>query len=126
LVELSGAFRKHPERKRVDPPTSGPLGDPPPTLDEQYHATWHELASMAHVGVLQRADRILVEIAVRVLYSLRTTALPKSSQFGTLIKCLSLMGMSPVDRSKVYVTQDKPANPFSQWAGKVAQAREVN
>jgi hypothetical protein len=62
VLELTGAFRKNPQRKRTEPPTAGPLGDPPEHFTAEQAAVWHELASICPPGVLMRSDRVVVEI----------------------------------------------------------------
>jgi hypothetical protein len=75
-LELSGAFEKHPERKREradEPKPDGPIGPPPPhwLVDsgafkfQEYGrliAIWHELIAQAPPGVLTIADRTQLEI----------------------------------------------------------------
>lgn len=125
-LELKGAFRKDPKRKRVDPKTSGPVGDPPPSLSLELHATWYELAEQAPINVLRSADRALLGIAATLLYKIRKTSLDdlEPAMIGQLIKCLSAMGMTPVDRSKVHAPQEKVENPFAKFASKAAEARK--
>jgi hypothetical protein len=124
-LKLNGAFAKNPNRKRVDPKTSGPVGDPPPSLSLELHATWHELAGQAPINVLRSADRALLEMATRLLFSFRASPiLPEPALIGQFLKCLSAMGMTPVDRSKVHAPQDKPDNPFAKFAGKASEARK--
>jgi hypothetical protein len=125
-LELKGAFKKDPKRKRVDPKTSGPVGDPPPSLSLELHATWYELAEQAPINVLRSADRALLGIAATLLYKIRKTSLDdlEPAMIGQLIKCLSAMGMTPVDRSKVHAPQEKVENPFAKFASKAAEARK--
>lgn len=131
-LERNGAFAKNPKRKRVDPKTSGPIGDPPPGMPLELHAIWYELAQHAPLNVLRSADRMLLEAAARLTAEVR---LPigcseqgirqfPTATFAQLIKCLSLMGMTPVDRSKVHAPQEKAENPFAKFAGKASEARK--
>lgn len=126
-LELKGAFKKDPQRRRVDPKTSGPVGAPPPSLNLELHATWHELADQAPIDVLRSADRALLETATRLLFNFRRLpfdVLPEPALIGQLLKCLSAMGMTPVDRSKVHAPKEKVDNPFAKYAGKAAEARK--
>lgn len=127
-LERNGAFAKNPQRRRKDAETSGPVGDPPPSLPIEWHAEWYELAQHAPLNVLRTADRALLEAATRLLVEIRRPidreiGFP-SATFGQFIKCLSLMGMSPVDRSKVHAPHEKPSNPFAKFAGKTQEARK--
>jgi hypothetical protein len=102
VLELTGAFRKDPQRKRTEPPTTGPLGDPPEHFTAEQDAMWHELASVCPPGVLTRSDRCLVEIAVVLMLQFRKQgAHMSSSDFNQLVSVLSRMGMRPADRSRV-------------------------
>lgn len=126
-LERNGAFAKNPNRKRKDPQTSGPVGDPPPSMNLQLHATWYELAEHAPINVLRSADRALLEMATKLLYGFRAmpmAALPEPALISQFIKCLSAMGMTPVDRSKVHAPQEKAENPFAKFASKAAEARK--
>jgi hypothetical protein len=125
-LELKGAFAKNPKRRRVDPQTSGPIGDPPPSMELELHATWHELADQAPLNVLRSADRALLEVATILLFTIRRTsrAALEPAMIGQLLKCLSAMGMTPVDRSKVHAPQEKVDNPFAKYASKAAEARK--
>lgn len=123
-LELSGAFRRNPNRRRKDPETRGPIGDPPPSMDPKFHATWYELIDQAPVNVLRSADRAILEIAVRTLYAIRNSVKLEAALVSQLTKCLSSMGMTPSDRSKVHAPKDKDPNPFAKYASKTQEARK--
>jgi hypothetical protein len=61
VLELTGAFRKNRQRKRTEPPATGPLGDPPEHFTAEQAVVWHELAAACPPGVLTRSGRLLVE-----------------------------------------------------------------
>jgi hypothetical protein len=122
-LELRGAFKKDPQRRRVDPKTKGPIGNPPPGMGEHMHATWYELIEHSPLNVLKSRDRIILELAVRVLYAIRLSDVPDTALVSQLKGCLSSMGMTPADASKVHAPQEKPANPFAKFAGKASEAR---
>jgi hypothetical protein len=125
-LERNGAFAKNPNRKRADPKTTGPVGDPPPTMPLELHSIWHELAEHAPLNVLRSADRGLLEVASRLLHAIRIAPLlvVEPALYAQFIKCLSAMGMTPVDRSKVHAPQEKADNPFAKFAGKATEARK--
>jgi hypothetical protein len=123
-LELNGAFDKNPNRRRKDPQTTGPVGDPPPSMDVKYHATWYELVDQAPVDVLRSRDRTVLEIAVRVLYAIRHTDKVEAALISQLNKCLSSMGMTPSDASKVHAPHEKEENPFAEFASKTKEARK--
>jgi hypothetical protein len=124
-LELRGAFRKNPQRRRKDPETAGPLGEPPPGWSEDLKAIWFELADIAPLGVLRIRDRWLVETACLLKHEERTDAVGMSSaNRALLVTCLSRMGMTPSDASKVHAPKEKQASPFSKFAAKVSAARK--
>lgn len=126
-LERNGAFAKNPKRKRVDPKTTGPVGDPPPGMPLELHAIWYELAEHAPLNVLRSADRALLEIACRLLHAIRKSPiliLVEPPLYAQFIKCLSAMGMTPVDRSKVHAPQEKAENRFAKFASKASEARK--
>lgn len=121
-LKLNGAFAKNPNRTRQDPETKGPIGDPPPSMDVKLHATWFELADQAPVNVLRSRDRTVLELAVRVLYAIRNSEKLEAAMVSQLNKCLSSMGMTPTDASRVYAPNEKPDNPFTKFGRKAKQA----
>lgn len=67
LLELSGAFKHDPQRKRPgEPKELRPLGDPPARLSLEAVPYWHELADMAGATLTWR-DRWAVELAAGLM-----------------------------------------------------------
>jgi hypothetical protein len=91
-------------------------------MDEKFHAAWYELAQQAPIGVLRSRDRVVLELAVRVLYAIRNSDVIKPALASQLSKCLASMGMTPGDASKVFAPQERPANPFGKFAHKAKAA----
>ena len=85
-----------------EPEVIGPLGDPPAGWKAGAKALWHEMVSCAPEGVLGKADRHLIEIAVRLLAQLRAEAEVKASTVAQFRACLSEMGMTPSARSRLH------------------------
>ena len=116
VLDARGSFRKHPERKRVDPDTAGPLSAAPDHLTEQALECWNDIAVSAPPGVLTDSDRIALEIAANLLAQIRADPLEFTSmRLVRLEVLLGKFGMTPSDRSKVSIaTRAKPsANPFA-------------
>lgn len=117
LIALQGGFRKHPERARAraaEPQPNGELGDPPACLSKVQQRIWYELAEQVPSGVLTNADRILVELTVRLISKMRSGR-AMASEVSLLQSCLSRMGLTPADRSRVSSsTPDKPRNAFAE------------
>lgn len=117
-LERKGAFRKDPQRRRQrEPIPTGELGEAPFHLRVAEKRAWNELALLAAPGVLTDSDRWLVEIACGLLAKQcdrsRRGGL-KAGELTALISCLSRMGMTPADRSKVGVPEQREENPFSE------------
>lgn len=122
ILEQKGAFRKDPQRKEArksEPRPTGELGDAPEHLSEAQKAIWAELSGICPPKVLTNADRWTVEIAVRLMAKVRDDSIT-NGQLAQLIVCLSRMGMTPADRSKVGVPQSpEEESPFTAIARKV-------
>lgn len=107
IQELKGAFKKDPQRRRSNEPEyNGPLGAPPDSFDEELAGIWHELESMAAANVLAQSDRWLVELACRTMRDVRKGS-ALASERNLLLSCLSRMGLTPADRSKIAVPHKK-------------------
>ncbi len=115
VLELRGAFKRHPERKRSEETKSPyPIGECPSRLDEGERAAWDEIVSTCCPGVLTHSDRLAVEIAARLLAESweagREFDDVRRRQLYTL---LGQFGMNPSDRSKIRVEPPKTANKFA-------------
>lgn len=141
VLELSGAFKKDPQRKRANEPKElRALGDPPDRLPAEAIPFWNELIAIAPRGVLTIADRWAVELAATLMAKatrdcpsveqvvellkydeLLTDDLKKllhrqaisAAELATLRSLLAALGMTPADRSKLSVPTEKPKNPFA-------------
>ena len=105
ILEARGAYVNHPERRadRVnEPQPSGPLGPPPTHLTKEQKKIWKELVKIAPPGVLTNCDRWTVERCVQLVAKMRVGNL-MALEGSQLITCLSKLGMTPTDRSKVSV-----------------------
>ncbi len=139
-LELAGAFKKNPDRRRPEEPKDGrPLGDPPDRLPAEVLPFWDEIVQMAG-SVLTYRDRWAVELGARLMEkavrttnvealleliataelgaleakSLATQQTISSAELSTLRSLLAAMGMTPADRSKLSApTSEKPKNKFT-------------
>lgn len=114
-LELAGAYKKDPARKRArkgEPKPDAPLGEPPATLQELEADVWRELAAAA--PWLTGADRAALEIATRLMFAFRVASIVDYKIVGPLISALAKLGMTPADRSKIGAPTGKEedaANP---------------
>lgn len=144
MLELSGAFKKDPQRRR--PPgvkETRPLGEPPSRLPIDVVPYWHEIASMVPSGVLTISDRWASEIIARLMQKsargadddvacLELAKLAELSpvetrrllarerisgaELSTLSSLLGRLGMTPADRTRLSIPIEKPRNKFSVLA----------
>lgn len=108
-LELTGAFKRNPDRKRKDEPKPvGKIGKPPKSLDEDSAAVWNEMA--AEGFWLTSADRFQLEIAAKNMAYFRIGG-SDTKTIGQLITVLNKLGFSPAERSKINAPgakEDKP------------------
>lgn len=112
VLDMTGAFREHPERKadRAGEPTGLPgVGDPPKHLTPREADIWNELAGYCAKGVLTVMDRPLLEQVCQLMARSRDRRKKMNgTERGMLVKCLSLMGMTPSDRSRLNIHPKTP------------------
>lgn len=116
-LELKGAYKKDPQRKKeraAEPKPSGAVGLPPNGFSDDERALWDQLAG--HGFWLADADRLMLEIAVKLMVLFRTGALDGGG-ISKLITALAKLGFSPTDRSKVQApgAKDPPVDPYADF-----------
>src|SRR5258708_993405 len=105
VLALSGSSSKHPERlaARVNEPKPDPMfGEAPACLSDGQKTLWAEVVAQIPPYVVTKSDRVLVEVVVRMLEKMREGT-ARSSDYATLTRGLSQLGMTPADRSKIEV-----------------------
>ena len=116
VLEMRGAFVKHPERRKArahEPEVTRGLGDPPQTLNESEQARWRELGDWC--TWLTIVDRPIVEQTCR-LWQLERDRKATPADSKMLAANLSHLGMTPVDRSKVQQRVDTPKSKLEKYA----------
>ncbi len=116
-LELKGAFKKDPQRadaRKNEPMPDGVIGEPPERLSADESTLWAELAGYGFW--LTNADRLMLEIAVKLMVLFRGNALDGGG-ISKLITALSKLGFSPSDRSKVQApgAKEPEADPFADF-----------
>lgn len=116
-LELKGAFKKDPQRKAArknEPQSTAPVGAAPDLFDADERKLWDELAGYGFW--LTAADRLLLEIAVKLMVLFRKSALDGGG-ISKLIGALAKLGFSPTDRSKVQApgAKEPEADPFADF-----------
>lgn len=105
LHEIKGSYDKNPQRRRKgEPKPKAGIGPAPAHLDEYEREAWDELVGMAMPGVLGDSDRWIAERCVRLMAeSRRDPDNFSGAKNGHLIACLSRLGMTPADRTRLSV-----------------------
>lgn len=117
VLELKGAFKKDPNRKTAragEPIISEEIGPPPAQLGAAEKALWRELAGYG--TWLTAGDRLLLEIACRLMVLFRGNALDGGG-ISKLITSLAKLGFSPTDRSKVNApgAKEEAMDPYAEF-----------
>jgi len=116
VLKRNGAFKKNPKRaaeRKHEPPPNGPIGPPPASLTPKQVECWVEIIANAPEGVLAKSDRVVVEIAARLLAHVRSKAKVSAALIALLGQSLQRLGMTPADRSRVAAPGAAP--PKSAW-----------
>jgi hypothetical protein len=125
VLEASGAFINHPNRKRPhEPKPVGELGDPPETLSQTERLLWLEIAADLPPGVGTNADRKSFEIMVCLMNQFRQSRRITGAELSQLTGLFGRFGMTPADRSKVKVSNDNAQDPLEAFLGQ-QPSREV-
>ncbi len=116
-LELKGAFKKDPQRKterKDEPKPLGAVGPAPTFFDADEKLIWEDLAGFGFW--LTDADRLMLEIAVKLMSMFRKNALDGGG-ISKLITALSKLGFSPTDRSKVQApgAKEPDADPYADF-----------
>ena len=91
-----------------------PIGKPPRHLPAVERTIWAELTKSAPAGLLQRSDRIALEIACKLVARMRTVD-AKTSELNGLMATLGKLGFSPLDRLRLNL-EPPPPEPSAQDA----------
>jgi phage terminase small subunit len=109
--QLSGAIQKNPQRfaaRGNEPTPTAPVGAPPKHMEAAEKAVWKEIVAVSPKGVLTNADRLLLEVACRLVTQFRSGLLLRASEVSTLLNSLGRLGLSPADRAKLNVQSEPP------------------
>lgn len=117
-LKLSGAFEKNPKRTRARHPgeikSDKALGEPPDYFADDEATVWAEIQTIVPSDVLTSADRFVVELLSRLVAKFRRDWLT-GAEMSQMTWCCSHLGMTPTDRSKITVRQEKEASPFDEF-----------
>lgn len=110
VLELKGAFKKHPERRREranEPQPMGQLGAPPKNLRKREQAVWDLIAIAA--PWLTDADRLFVAHTAMLgaLVSMRKASPAEQRLYAVN---LGKLGLNPAERSKIQLPGARKKN----------------
>lgn len=112
VAEASGAFVKNPQRTRKEP-KAAPVGKPPKRLTEIEREAWEELVD--ELPWLARSDRKVLEVAAKLTARMMTGPEMGVNALAQLRLCLSSMGATPADRSKVSARDEEDDDPAAAY-----------
>jgi len=109
ILDAKGAFIVNPQRRRPGEPKSHrPLSKTPPKfLSLPEKKVWKELYKQIIPGVVFESDRLLFTLLVRLATKLYNNEHLLGTEMSTLISLGARFAMTPADRSRVVVEQQK-------------------
>ena len=114
-LELVGAFKKNPNRKRLsEPQCKEPIGKAPDWFSDDEVFAWDFLVDNAVAGVLTAMDRAYFVLVTRALASVwkDKVCISNMHKVGTM---LGKMGMTPTERSGVVMPQKPEAGEYDNF-----------
>lgn len=113
-AKITGTARKNPKRfaQRAEP-NGVPLGEPSDWMGGEQRVAW--AAFTKEFPWLNESDRTLVEIASCLRARLMSGEEVGVQALGQLRMCVSAMGGTPADRSKVMVPDGEEADPSERF-----------
>lgn len=118
-LQLSGTYqrnkRKYDERLNLVPVITAPIGTAPRHLQAIERAVWAEVVRNAPEGLLGRPDRIVLEVASRLIAKIRTAEY-KPSDVSALLNVLNKLGMNPAARQKLRLEPPPTPEPKEKSA----------
>jgi phage terminase small subunit len=120
-LELSGAFKRNPQRRRDradDPVVDEPVGPPPRHLSEQARKIWNRIARSEAGTWLRVTDRDALEVYCGLKAQAETDlAGMQSSRISLLNKYQNDLGLTTTARTKVkaFKAEELEPNPFAAF-----------
>jgi phage terminase small subunit len=110
ILELKGAFKTHPERKRKNEPAGSPIvsATAPAHLSDGQSAAWAEIVAVVPAGVLTGSDSIHLEIVACLLAEFRAEhGLLDTARITRLTSEMGKLGLNPSARAGLSVEKPK-------------------
>jgi hypothetical protein len=118
VLELNGAFKHNPDRRRatVKPP-AGVLGPAPDRFDDHQREAYDEIVRLAPPGVLKPSDAPSVELLATLLAEFRQAPYAfNAAKHGGTLKLLQQFAMTPSSRENFSVkTDEEPQDELREF-----------
>ena len=120
-LELSGAFKRNPQRKRDragEPVVDKPVGPPPRHLREQAQTIWNRITRSDAGTWLRVSDRDALEVYCGLKAQAETAfASMQGARISLLNKYQNDLGLTAVARTEVRASEadDQERNPFEDF-----------
>ncbi len=117
ILEVNGAFKKNPNRRRNnEPKIDKPVGKPPVYFDKEQVKMWNEIKASLVDGVALFSDKFSLELLCNTLVQYRRDPFTFTAADKSQLKAmLSHFGMSPSTRANIEIVQPKEHNPFDDF-----------
>ena len=115
VAKALGADAKNPQRfQGRSVPKVAKLGSAPRAFTKEQRAAWEAFAD--EMPWLAKSDRVVVEVASRLRAAMETDPLFPMAGYAQLRMCISSMGGTPADRTKVSAPDDdKETDPTDEF-----------
>lgn len=112
VLELKGAFKKDPQRRRVDMAGVGKFDSSPPSnLPQELVPAWREIVNQINPMILTASDNSSIELMARLMLQARLTG--DVGIIKELRQWFAQYGMTAVGRTKISATPPQEDNPFN-------------
>lgn len=93
--------------------------DFPSHLEDFLRPIWAEIVNLVPRGILTGSDRLIVELAVRNMFIMRSGVDLSCQRSTELRRCLAELGCTPSSRANFAVLKPKESNPYAEFGGVV-------
>ena len=112
VAEMTGALVKNPQRRRSSPKAAA-IGKPPKRLTPIEADAWNEIVD--EMPWLAKSDRKILEVAAKLTARMMTDPEMGVNALAQLRMCLSSMGGTPADRTKVSAPDEEDDDPAAEF-----------
>ena len=114
-LELVGAFKKDPQRRRDAEPQCTEAVMLPPVLSDNGKKAWEFLTACAVPGVLTKMDSAYLSLCAECLADIWWGDKPSINNRRQVGAMLGKLGMTPSERSNITVPKEKEKDPYGRY-----------